>query len=362
MKIPQAQQIIDRIRREIEPTATRAANGVKYLSGADFATPQPTPRDLVWHQGKVELWRYRNDDGIKHGPPVLLMLGLVSRSSLFDLYEKASLVRALRDSGFDVFVLNWGTADAGDAKNTLETYVDKYIPRAIRALVQSAGTDDCTLVGYCMGGNLALLALASHPELPVANLVTMATAVDWDQMQAQVDPLRAPSVSPEWFTDDSGCVPGEVIAQFFQIRRPTADLTQLVNLIENLDNPSYIAGHQAIARWTSDHVPMPRGVARQVLDQWLRQNAFTTGRLTLNGQPVDLRAITCPIMAVLTARDEVVPPDAARPIRDVVGSADVEILELDAGHIGLAVGRSAHKILYPRLIEWLVQHGYPKDN
>lgn len=338
--------------------ARRVVNGVRYLAGSDFAPEQPTPKDTVWRQGKVELWRYRSSE-ITEGPPVLIMLGLVSRSSLFDLHEKASMVRALRDAGFDVYVIEWGIADAGDADNTIETYVTSYLPRAIRAVLATSGAPDLTLIGYCMGGNLALMAVAGNPALPVRNLVMMATGVDWDRMHPQVDPLRRPGEVAASFVNADGCVPGQMMAWFFKVRKPTADLVQLVNLWSNLDNTAYVVGHQAISRWAGDHVPVPRGVADQILQSWLRENAFITGRLTLNGRPIDLKDITCPVLAVLTTRDEIVPPAACRPIVDLVSSAEVELLELDAGHVGLTVGRSAHTVLYPQLVAWLRAKGNP---
>jgi polyhydroxyalkanoate synthase len=355
MTSPGEPGLFERVRREVDRNAKRAVNGIRYAAGHDFSPVYPTPKDTVWRQGKVELWRYQSDH-VVHGPPVLIILGLVSRSSLFDLHEKASLVRALRDAGFDVFVLDWGIADAGDAGNTIETYVSRYFPRAVQALLK-----DFTLIGYCMGGNLALLGVAGHSELPVRNLVTMATAVDWDHMHPQVDPLRRPDEYADAFIDDSGLLPGEVIAYFFKVRKPTADIVQLVNLMDHAWDESFISAHQAIARWASDHVPIPRLVAREILESWLRTNAFSTGRLTLGGRPVDLRSITCPVLAVLTLRDEIVPPDAARPIVSLLGSDDATLLELDAGHVGLVVGRSAHKVMYPELVRWLVEHGHPEE-
>ncbi|MGK2237462.1 MAG: polyhydroxyalkanoate synthase [Rhodococcus sp. (in: high G+C Gram-positive bacteria)] len=347
--------VVTGARTFLTRNTARIWNGAKYLRGDDFGSPCVTPKDTVWRQGKVELWRYRNDSVSVH-PPVLLILGLVSRSTLFDLHEKASLVGALRDAGFDVYILDWGVADAGDAKNRLETYVSRYLPRAVRALLRTSGADDFSLIGYCMGGNLALLAAASHPELPIRNLVTMATSVDWDSLHPQLDPLRRPGERAGAFVNDDGVVPGELIAYFFKVRKPTADLLQVVSLWRMLWNPSYVAGHQAIARWASDHVPVPRLVAEQILDEWLRQNGFMTGHLRLNGRAVDLKAIVCPMLAILTTKDEIVPPAAARPIGDLVGSTDVEVLELEAGHIGLSVGRSAHQVMYPRLISWLKKH------
>lgn len=69
---------------------------------------------------------------------MLLILGLGSRSTLFDLHEKAGLVRVLRDAGFDAHILDWGVADAGDVDNTLETYVSRYLLRAVQALLRTS--------------------------------------------------------------------------------------------------------------------------------------------------------------------------------------------------------------------------------
>src|SRR4051812_36550648 len=86
MTPPSLSDPLDRVRREVERSAIRARNGIKYLAGNDWTTPQPTPKDTVWRQGDVQLWRYRSDQ-VTVGPPVLMFIGLVSRSSIFDLHE-----------------------------------------------------------------------------------------------------------------------------------------------------------------------------------------------------------------------------------------------------------------------------------
>ena len=291
---------------------------------------------------------FTDNDDIRFHPPIVLMLGLVSKSSLFDLYEGSSMARALVDAGFDVYVIRWGEADAGDAENTVEHYVQRYLPRMLRTVCRISGSEDTTLLGYCMGGNFALLAVAGVPDLPVRNLITMATPIDFDEMPPQFVPLRDERFDPRDFVDDSGCIPGDMVANFYELRRPTAAAAQLVSLAERLNDEQYVAIHQAIAHWTSDHVPMPIGVAEQVINHWLRENAFATGRLRLGGVPVDLQQITCPTLCVLTLRDEVIPPAAARPLDRMLGSEDFEMLELRAGHIGLAFGRAASQLLHPR--------------
>lgn len=357
MTPPPFTEPLDQLKRELERNAIRARNGIKYLAGTDWTTPSPTPKDTIWRQGGVELWRYRSDR-ITTGPPVLMFIGLVSRSSIFDLHEKASLVSALLEGGLDVYVLDWGVAGPGDADNTVETYVCRYLPRAVRAVLETSQASEVSLLGYCMGGNFALLAAAGLPDLPVRNVVTMATAIDFDGLPIQFEALRDPQTDISAFIDDeTGCIPPDLVSASFRVRKPTAGVVQYANLLENLWNDAYVEGHQAIARWTSDHVPVPGAVARQAVDGWLQQNAFLNNTLTLDGKPVDLGSIRCPMLSILTLRDEIVPPAAAQPIRDVVGSEDHEVLELDAGHIGLVIGRTAYKQTYPKIVDWLTQHG-----
>ena len=249
--------VVESVRREVERTALRARNGLKYLSGAEWAPRAPTPSDVVWREGKAELRRYRGAHAPRIGPPVLAFLGLVSNASVFDLVEGNSFVRRLLDAGFDPFVLDWGAPDEVDAHNTVETYVDGQLPRAIAALLRETGADEVSLIGYCMGGDLALLALAGRPDLPVRCLVTMATPVDFRHMGPLVDALRDGRLEPESFLDETGNVPDNLVGRFFKVRRPTADAVQYANLWQHLWSDDYLEGHQAMGATCASRSPCP---------------------------------------------------------------------------------------------------------
>ena len=76
--------LLGRIRRDIERNALRARNGIKHVAGVDHAKVGQSPKDIVWQRDKVVLYRYRSDRRT-YGPPVLLVMSLVSRSYIFDL-------------------------------------------------------------------------------------------------------------------------------------------------------------------------------------------------------------------------------------------------------------------------------------
>lgn len=348
--------VLGDVRREVERNAARARNGLKYLAGAEWAPVGPTPSDVIWEQDKVQVRRYRRDDPAPLGPPVLAFLGLVSRAYIFDLWKGNSYVQRLMDAGFDAFVLDWGVPDELDADNTIDTYVEGYLPRAIRAVLRETGADEVSVIGYCMGGNLALLGLAADPDLPVRNLVTMATPVDFAHLSPLADTLRDGRLEPEAIIDEAGNVPADTIGTFFKVRKPTADLVQYANLWQNLWNDEYMEGWQAMGRWTREMVPFPGAAFRQMVHQWLRDNAFLEGTLRVGGRAVSLGDIRMPALVVIALRDDIVPQPSAAPLPGMLTGAQVDVLELDAGHASLNTGRKAAKVTVPRILEWLAAH------
>jgi len=351
--------IVAQLRRESERTAIRARNGLRYAAGAEWAPRRPTPSDVVWSQGSAELRRYRSDD-VRYREPVLLFIGLVSRSYILDLHRQNSVARRLRDAGLDVYLLDWGTPGPADANNTLETYVHRYLPRALRAALVESEAEQASCLGYCMGGNLALLALASQ-ELPVRSLVTMATPVDFTALAGLAGAIQRRDLDPASLVDWTGNVPPEHLSAFFRMRKPTADIPSMARLWENLWNDEFVESHQAMARWAREHVPFPGAAFRQVADQWLGQNGFMNAQLRLAGRPVDLRELRCPTLSIFAARDDLVAPQAARPIGDLIGSSEFELLEIEAGHAGLTASRKASTTTIPHLQAWLTRHNTPKE-
>src|ERR1700748_2640882 len=148
----------------LERQYLRARNGLAYVAGSNRPLMAQSPRDLVWKRDKARLWRYRSDDR-RFGPPVLIVHSLVSKSYILDLLPGTSMIGYLLSEGFDVFLLDWVPPDPADAENTLESYVDEYIPSAMAAVLDEADAVEVTLIGYCFGGVLTLLLAAAHPEL-----------------------------------------------------------------------------------------------------------------------------------------------------------------------------------------------------
>jgi polyhydroxyalkanoate synthase len=344
------------VRREVERTRLRARNAIKIIAGQDPPRVGPTPKDAVWTQGKATLYRYRGADA-RYGPPMLLFLGLVGRSYVLDLYPGNSMVEKLLQEGFDVFLLDWGVPDAAEGDHTLDTYLDDYLVRAVTHVRRVAGSEDITMLGYCMGAMMAMLLLGSRDDVPVRNLILLTPPCDWEHGPPAAKVIQEGRLQPSELIDETtGVVPSSVLRAFFKLRKPTSDLVQYVTLWENLWRDEYIEGHRATAQWVWDLVPIAGPAFCQLAVDYVRDNGLMTGTARVAGRPVRLDRITMPTLIVRADRDDIVPPGSSAPVKGMLGSDDVEQVDVAAGHAGAFMGRAAMKVTIPAIVDWLERH------
>lgn len=351
-----AQGLIDGVRADVQRSLFRARNGLKYATGLSRPEVGRTPRHAVWSRDKATLWRYGTAPAT--GRPLFINFSIMGRPYVLDLQPGNSFIERLLAAGLDVFMLDFGVPDIADADNTLETYVDDYIPRAVQTAADLAaeGEDGVDVLGYCIGGMLATLAVAGNPQLPVRSLAVMASPVDFSKMTGIIQVLVQGQLDIDDVVDHTGNIPAEAVHRMFRSLKPTADLNNYATLWERLWDDEFVDGFQAMSQWSRDQIPFPGAAARQGLNLLLRQNLLLSGRIPLGGRMVRLADITCPVLNIAATHDHIVTPAAARPLNELVGTDDVTELLIRAGHIGLATGRQAAKTTIPEMLAWLHRH------
>ena len=349
---------LERVRREIERNALRARNGIKLVTGVSKPKTGQTPKDVVWTFGRAELWHYRND-AVRFSPPLLIIPSLVSRSNILDLAPGNSLIEALLNAGFDVYMLDWGTPDERDAANRFEDYVDLAIPTAIGQIRNRAKVREVNLLGYCFGGVLTLMHAAHNPTSPLRSLTVVSCPVDFSQLGSLVDVIGRTDLDVDKVLDENGNIPPQMMVQSFRSLAPMGDITNYVNLLDRMWSDEFVTAHQLMTGWAADHIPFPGAAARQTANMLIRDNALINGRLELGGDRVSLAAITVPFLAVLGSRDTIIPEASSAPVTELVGSVQNETLRMEGGHVGLVVGRSAHRKTIPKLIDFLQKRSEP---
>lgn len=343
-----------RIGRELNQVKIRALNGLRHLADRPIGQIAVTPRTAVWTRDAVVLYRYARSTRVGR-TPVLLVHSLITRPYVFDLRPGSSLVEDLLAAGHDVYLLDWGIPGPVEAGNTLESYCDEYLPQAAEAVLRSAGSDRLSMVGYCLGAVLSLLALAGNTALPVRGLVALATPVDFSRLGPVPKLLAEGRLEPEDMLDETGNVPAPVVRDSFRLVQPTADLTTYASLWHSLANDERAAAHQALIGWSTEHIPFPGAALRQIVHLLIRGPGLAGGPVPLGGRQVALSRIPCPVLSVVGDRDNLVPPEATAPLADALSGARLDTLRLPAGHAGLFVGRQAKRHGVPAILAWLAE-------
>jgi poly[(R)-3-hydroxyalkanoate] polymerase subunit PhaC len=310
-----------------------------------------SPHHVIWERGKAQLWRYGSDQRARLHP-LVIVFSIVGRSYVLDLRPGNSFVGRLLGAGADVFLVDFGVPDEVDAGNTLETYVDNYLPRALQVAAAEAGTE-IDVLGYCFGGVLTALCLAAHPELPIRKASVMATPIDFSGWGGLLGLFARGRLQVAEILDETGNVPPEAVYRMFRGFKPTSDIGTYATLWEQLWNDDFLDGFQAMNQWLRDQVPFPGACAEQCVELLLRRNALAQDDVRLGGRRVSLSDIHQPLLVVSAEHDHIVPPRSATPICTLVGSEIVDQLSIPAGHVGLVTSRHSVKSTLPGILEWL---------
>jgi len=314
--------------------------------------PRPTvgvtPADVIHRENKWRLLRYRPASGRPvRGAPLLMVPSLINRHYILDLQPGRSLAEWLVGQGHDVWIIDWGTPGAEDRWLTFDDVCDRYLGRAVRVTARTAGAPP-HLLGYCLGGTLAAIHVAAHPER-AASLTCMAAPIDFHDDGLLSRWTRARSFDVGALVDAFGNAPWPLMQASFHMLRPTLNLAKAVRLLDRAWDDEFLDSFLATEVWGSDNVSFPGECYRRYVEELYRGNALVAGTFTLSGRPAHLDAIRCPTLAVTFEHDHIVPWPSAAALVDRVSSARAERLHLPGGHIGAVVSRSAAAGLWPAL-------------
>lgn len=315
-----------------------------------------TPKDVVWAKNKARLYRYRSPQGPprKYSVPILFVYALINKPYILDLTPGNSLVERLVDDGYDVYLLDWGVPGEEDGGMRFEDYVLDYIPRAVRKVLGTSGADRFTLFGYCMGGTMAVMYAATHPGLPLHNLVCLTTPIDFEPAGLYAAWLDPAHFDVDRVADTFKLVPQEMLDLGAKLLKPLQNyIGPYVRLMERIDDEDFVRGWHVMNHWVNDGVPFPAEAYRQWVRDFYQGNKLYRGELELGGIPVRLENITCNLLNVYAELDHIVPASMSMPLVSRVSSQDATTLAIKAGHVGVVAGRTAHKQFVPKLEQWL---------
>ena len=340
---------------DVENFFDKYSRGMKIVvEGAQADTGQ-TPKEIIWTKNKAKLYHYAPAAEKKHPVPILMVYALINRPYILDLMPGNSFIEYLTEEGFDVYMLDWGIPGDEDKDLDFENYVMDYLPRAVKKVLRNSGSDEFTMLGYCMGGTMSAMYASLFPE-HLKNLVLLTAPIDFPEGEMGLYSLFTSEkyMNPGLLTDAFGNIPGEMIDTGNRMLKPVTNYVgTYVNMWERLFEDKPMETWLAMNKWVNDGPPFPGATFRQWISEFYQQNKLSKGEIVLRGRRVDLSNIKAPLLNIAGTKDHICALPQAEATMGLVGSEDKEFYPIEAGHVGLMTGRNAKRGLWPKVSSWL---------
>ncbi|MES9889149.1 MAG: class III poly(R)-hydroxyalkanoic acid synthase subunit PhaC, partial [Candidatus Sedimenticola sp. 6PFRAG1] len=102
----------DKLAEEMADYSRKLGKGVENLLNAEQIDTGISPKEVVYTEDKLSLYRYKTPEGVKQNSvPVLIIYALVNRPYMTDIQENRSTIKNLLAAGQDVYLIDWGYPD-----------------------------------------------------------------------------------------------------------------------------------------------------------------------------------------------------------------------------------------------------------
>lgn len=344
---------------QLVPTPDRvghaAANAFDMLFRGGVADLRRTPAQIVDEAPKRVIYRYLPaGDTAQHDLPVLLVPPLAAPSVCFDLRRDCSLAGHLLAQGHPTYLVEYGDIAFSDRDLGLEFWVRDVLPNAIRRVSEDAGGRPVQVVGWCLGGIMALLALAADGRLPVNSIATVASPFDFTEVRI-AGPIRPLANVTNGFLGTAiyralGGAPAPVVKRAFQLTSIDKYLTRPLATATHLHDREWLAQVEAVDKFMDQMHAYPGRTMGQLYHRFFRVNDLADGRLELvsgDGE-IDLADVHVPVLAIAGSADVLAPQKAVHHVGSLLtGSPDVHLETAPGGHLGVLAGRSAARTTWP---------------
>ena len=329
---------LDVLRSETAAYPDRMARALAGLRAYQAAPREqrPDPMPAIHRAGRVSL---RDYGGV--GRPVVFVPSLINPPDILDHSPDTSLMRWIAAQGVRAWLVDWGTPGSDDRDLDLAAHVERLLVPLLRALPEPP-----VLVGYCLGGTLALGAAANTRVAGVATIAAPwhftgygegrpALAANW----AAVQPAAAML----------GVLPMEVLQAGFWHLDPTRTIAKYETFADLAPDSDAARAFVRLEDWANSGAPLPYAAAASLFEDCIANDLPGRGEWSIAGTTVDPHALACPTVEFVSLSDRIVPAATA------IGLADRR--DLGAGHVGMIVGRSARACLWEPLANWIAALG-----
>ena len=268
------------------------------------------------------------------GRPAVLVPSLINPPDVLDLDEDVSLADAVATIGRRALLLDWGPAS-----ERTDVDLGGHIEQLLVPLLHALG-EPASLIGYCLGGTMAIAAANLAPVEKVA-----ALAAPW--RFSAYPPETRTSLQQLWqaaapAANELNALPMEVLQSAFWSLDPRRTVAKFASFADFAPGSADARRFVTLEDWANEGEPLPYPAARELIEDLFGNDLPGSGRWLVGGSPVTDR-VGCPLLNITAAADRIAPAGTA-----AAGNA----VRISSGHVGMIVG-SARAQLHEALAKFL---------
>jgi polyhydroxyalkanoate synthase len=321
-------ELVREVSQRDPKLAAQALHGLRaYAHAPRRERPDPKP----------EIARIRGSSLRDHGgegPVAVLVPSLINPPRILDLDEQVSLAAAIVQMGSHVLLHDWGKAD-----DRSDLTVAGHIEHLLLPLLRSIG-EPVTLIGYCLGGTMAI---AAANLAKVDRVVTLASP--WNFVaypEASKRALKDMWHNSEMAAKSLGALPMEVLQAAFWSLDPERTVRKFAEFgtlgLESAEARRFIE----LEEWANEGEPLPYPAAKELVEELFEKDVSGNDSWSVCGQAVSDQLLV-PALHLAAERDLIAPPQTA---------ASGQVVAIASGHVGMIVG-SARRQLYQAMRSFL---------
>ncbi len=348
-----AQRLLQASPQDSGPALARAVSAKldRFRAGVERYRAHPYRRTLddppvLWQEGGTRLLDFGGT-----GPPALFVPSLINRAYVLDLHARSSLMRWLVGQGVSPLLLDWGDPGSDERDFTLTDYALR-LGRAVQAVGVPV-----SLVGYCVGGVLALAA-AQLQSRYVRRLALLATPWDF-HAESREEARCVADLFQRW---KPGCAATglfdiSMLQSLFALPDPLFASRKFIRFADASD-PEEVERFVALEDWLNDGVPMTLAAADDCFAGCYGRNRLVAEEWMVGGMPVDPAQIDVPTLVMVPEEDRIVPPASTEALAAAIRFRVRTRLRVPLGHVGMIVSRRAPRLVWGPLADWLKRERY----
>ena len=285
----------------------RQVDATQFVLGKNIGC---TPGRVVLRNELIELIAYEPQTPRVHSEPILCSPPWINKYYIMDLAPGRSFVEWAITHGFTVFMISYRNPDASMASNTMDDYLRLGLLAALDRVQKITGSPRVNIAALCLGGTLAVLALAYLAAKGQAH------RVGWTTLTNSLIDFSEPG-DLGVFTDEStiarlekrmekhGFLEADAMAGTFDWMRAN-------DLVWNYVVSNWYMGRKPpafdILAWNGDSTRMPAAMHSQYLRSCYLENALVRpGAFSILGTPIDLSKIRTPLYVLGAETDHIAP-------------------------------------------------------